>query len=171
MKNIIFVFLFFSAVFGLSGCKNSGQLEQEQAGLLRQTKELEQRHCQIKASVDSLWDTTTTQLDRVLPPDFPPVDRDIFLKARNADHIRMFLSFQKLGPDVQSLVNEAGRQDERLAAQIRALLTQKLAFEQQKNQFLQKVAQKDLNLSRMYTGQFRAEMAQACQEAPNHSLK
>ncbi|MBK9492227.1 MAG: hypothetical protein IPO07_28150 [Haliscomenobacter sp.] len=117
MKNtiaLISAFLFLNAMLGLSGCKSRIQWEQEQAELLRQTVELEQRHCQIKASVDSLWDVTSAQLARVFPVDFPSIDRDIFIKARNADHIRMFMSFKQLDAAAQSLVNQAGEQDKNL---------------------------------------------------------
>lgn len=154
-----------------SSCENSDQWSSQEAILLRQAIDLERRHCQLKASIDSLWDATTAQLDRVLPPDLPSVDRNIFLKSRNADHIRMFMSFKQLEPNVQAMVNQAGQQDELLAAEAHTLLLQKQIFEQQKNQFLQKVEQKDLAMSRMYAHQFRTAATQICQLAPNHSSK
>lgn len=165
------VISFFGSALAFSSCENSDQWSSQEAILLRQAIDLERRHCQLKASIDSLWDATIAQLDRVLPPDLPPVDRNIFLKSRNADHIRMFMSFKQLDPKAQALVNQAGQQDEMLAAEAHTLLLQKQKFEQQKNQFLQKVERKDLAVSRMYAHQFRTAATQVCQLAPNHLSK
>lgn len=156
-----------SSGLALTGCSNSGQWEKEDANLLSQAVTLEQRHCQLKASIDSLWDVTTTRLEPFLPADFPTVDRDIFLKARNADHIRMFMSFKKLDAKAQSLVNEAGEQDEILAKQVQALIDQKEAFEHQKNQFLQKVEKQDRSASRSYAEKLRTATAGLCSEHLN----
>ena len=135
----------------LCACETSKQKE----ALLRQALALEQRHRQLNASIDSLWDVTTAQLASNIPTDFPAIDRDIFLKARNASHIRMFMSFKQLDSQSQALVNQAGRYDEVLAAKVHHLLAEKQQFEAQKNQFLQQLAKKDLEASRAFAQKIR----------------
>lgn len=159
MKNLFIAItglLLLNALWVLPGCADSDSWDRERSGLLRRATEMERRHCQIKASIDSLWDTTTARLERVLPASFPAADRDIFLKARNADHIRMFMSYKQLDRETQSLVDRAGQYDAALAAQMRALLAQKQAFERDKNQFLRKVKQRDTAASRRYAEELRA---------------
>ena len=135
----------------LYACETSKQKE----ALLRQAQALEQRHRQLNASIDSLWDVTTAQLASNIPTDFPAIDRDIFLKARNANHIRMFMSFKQLDSQSQALVNQAGRYDEVLAAKVHHLMAEKEQFEAQKNQFLQQLAKKDLEASRAFAQKIR----------------
>jgi hypothetical protein len=149
-------FLLLVAVWGFWACDSRSQWEKENAELHRQMTDLEHRQKSLQASIDSLWDITSAQLAAALPAGFPPTDRDIFLNARNADHIRMFMSFKLLDADAQSLVNQAGEQDEILAAQARALLEERQAFEQHKNQFLQKVAAEDESAGRLYASKFRS---------------
>lgn len=151
-----------AAFFLTSGCDRNAQWKKEYEGLMSQSIALEQRHCRLIASTDSLWDITSSQLAKAMPADFPAIDREIFLNARNADHIRMFMSFKALGPEAQSLVQDAGKQDEALAQQIRALLEQKQAFELKKLQFLQKVEHADAGTYRLYAGQLRQVSREAC---------
>lgn len=150
--------LFFSVLFATAGCDSGSQWEQENAALHHQMLDLERRQQSLEASIDSLWDATSAQLALALPAGFPPTDRDIFLNARNADHIRMFMSYKLLNADAQSLVNQAGKQDEILAAHAHVLMEQRQAFERQKIQFLQKVAQEDEAAGRLYASKFRSAM-------------
>lgn len=145
------------------GCVNSASWDQEQVQLLSRATSLNQRHCRLKASIDSLWDVTTVQLERALPASFPAVDRDIYLKARNADHIRMFMSFDKLDAGTKTLVSAAGQYDAVLAKQIHILSEQIRAFEQEKNQFLRKVESHDTTASRNYADEFRIVATELCQ--------
>lgn len=130
--------------------------------LFQRAVELERHQCQLNASIDSLWDATTAQLENALPPDFPAIDRNIFLKARNADHIRMFMSFKLLDNKAQSLVANAGKCDALLAKKAHRLLKEKQAFEQEKNHFLQKLANKNPWASRKLAEKIQLASAQAC---------
>ena len=156
--NSMVAFALLGAMLTLFACNTSNQKET----FLRQALVLEQRHCQLKASIDSLWDVTAAQLESAMPASFPAVDRDIFLKARNADHIRMFMSFKQLDSKAQELVNQAGQYDEVLAAKAHHLLTEKQQFEAQKNQFLQQLAKKDLAASQAFAQKIREATTQTC---------
>ena len=88
----------------LQSCAPQSPWEEESEALLRKTTALEDLHHQLNLRIDSLWDVTTDQLAGMMPSDFPSIDREIFLKARNADHMRMFMSFDLLSDDAQNLV-------------------------------------------------------------------
>lgn len=148
--------LLLGVLFALTACDRASQWEKESADLQRQMLDLERRQHSLQTSIDSLWDATTNQLADALPDGFPPVDRDIFLNARNADHIRMFMSFEKLDAHAQMLVNKAGEQDEILAAKARKLMEQQQAFEQRKIGFLKKVEQQDPAAGQLYASKFRS---------------
>ena len=154
MSNTVIPFFFLTAFLLSIGC-TSDVRQEEYAGLLQQAASLEQRHCRLKSSTDSLWDVTSARLEKAMPPGFPAVDRDIFLKARNADHMRMFMSFQKLDAAAQSLVNEAGKYDAILAAQVQNLLKQQQDFEKRKISFLKKMEQKDAASVQTYAAELR----------------
>lgn len=160
---LVFFALVFSLLLTLPSCDRKGQWEKEFTGLLEQTVGLKHRHCQLNASIDSLWDTTSAQLKSALPASFPATDRDIFFKARNADHIRMFMSFKLLDSSTQALVDEAGKYDAALAAQIRDLSEKTQLFEQQKIQFLKQVEQQNPEASRGYAAIFRTAVTDICQ--------
>lgn len=136
--------------------------DQQDQQLLQRALELERHQCQLNASIDSLWDATTLQLEAALPADFPSIDRGIFLKARNADHIRMFMSYNLLDNKVQSLVDEAGKYDALLAQEAHRLLAEKNKFEQEKNHFLQKLANKNPMASKKLAEKIQLASAQAC---------
>ncbi|HOY21284.1 MAG TPA: hypothetical protein PLC89_28480 [Haliscomenobacter sp.] len=149
-------------LFALLACDSSIHSETDNPDLLRQALELERRHCQLQASIDSLWDTTSDQLATAMPAEFPAIDRAIFLKARNADHMRMFMSFKQLDHKSQTLVNKAGEYDKILAEKVHILLAERRIFERQKNQFLQQLAQKDLAESRNFAQKIRRASTQVC---------
>ena len=139
----------------LPACHPNQNWENESTDLLHHAIALEQEHAAINAGIDSLWDVTTLALEKALPPDFPPVDREIFLTSRNADHIRMFMTFKTLPSDIQAMVDAAGKEDERLAVKARILMEEKQEFEKEKNQFLQSIEQQDTSVRRFYADQFR----------------
>ena len=162
MRSLFIPVLLFCTSIIVLCCDPGLRQPEEFAGLLHRAQELELRHCQLQASLDSLWDTTSLRLERALPAGFPAMDRAIFLKARNADHIRMFMSFNQLDPSTQSLVKDAGQYDKILAAQMRTLLGQMEEFERQKSQFLQKTARKDLATGRAYADELRKAPTGMC---------
>jgi hypothetical protein len=155
---VFFVLPAFSCLFALAACGGNAW-EREQRDLVRRAAEIEDRHCRLKASIDSLWDATALQLDRALPRDFPAADRAIFIKARNADHIRMFMSFEKVDPAVRQLVDAAGKQDAILAAQLHFLLEQRRDFERSKLKFLSRVQRRDEATGKRYADQLRTAAA------------
>ncbi len=105
--------------------------------------------------VDSLWDTVSVQLNNAIPPGFPSTDREIFIHARNAGHIRMFMSYKQLDTATQSLVNQAGITDSLLALQIQQAYAERLAFEDKKLHFLSEVEKSDKALSKTFAEKFR----------------
>lgn len=145
----------FALIFVLSSCGNPQSWKQKYSDLLQRAVALEHRHAQLQASIDSLWDVTSLKLDHSLPASLPPMDRAVFLNSRNADHIRMFMSFKQLDPDLQSLVNQAGEHDALLAKQMQELMNQQQVFEQQKIQFLREVEAKDKQAVQHYAAEFR----------------
>lgn len=137
-------------LLSVAGCSSENPWKRESDALLSRSEQLENQLKQLNMSIDSLWDTTTVQLAKALPADFPPIDREIFLKARNADHIRMFMSFQHLSPDAQALVQEAGAYDTMLAGKVRSFQAELDMFEMQKLHFLKKVEAHDPVTSRAF---------------------
>ncbi|HZV68030.1 MAG TPA: hypothetical protein VFG10_00720 [Saprospiraceae bacterium] len=146
---------FLSAILILTSCNQQSDWEIESAQLLRKSNELDLKHLQLNRRIDSLWDATSISLNEALPDDFPSIDRNIFLKARNADHIRMFMSYKLLDEKAKALVNKAGEYDEMLAVQVRNLFAQQHDFEEQKINFLSKVEHKDQRASRLYAERFQ----------------
>jgi hypothetical protein len=132
-------------------CGGSENWRIEEEKLYSRMMELQTRHSEINSSIDSLWDATSSMLDEALPADLPPVDRNIFLNSRNADHIRMFMSFEKIDPALQKLVNDAGIQDKKLAQALHTLLEEKLEFERDKLDFIRKVEKHDGSAADVFT--------------------
>lgn len=143
----------------LVGCKQEKPWEEEGNALIDEADRLEQQHLLLDARIDSLWDATTVSLEAAIPADFPPTDREIFLNARNADHIRMFMSFKQLSPETQSLVDAAGKYDAMLASDIKTLQLQKEDFEKRKIQFLRKVDEQSKEACLQYAELFRRTAA------------
>jgi len=137
-------------------CKETNQWDQESATLIKSSQDLSNRHQQLDASVDSLWDITTSTLEKQLPQNFPSIDREIFLNARNADHMKMFKSYELLDTNTKSLIEQAGLYDQKIAQQMQVLMEERSQLERNKVQFLGKVAQSDRELSRQYADQFRS---------------
>ncbi len=139
-----------------SGCHNqTSHWQQEGDVLVAQNTALNAKLLSLNAKVDSLWDTVSVQLDHAIPPDFPAVDRNIFIKARNAGHIRMFMSYKQLDPAIHSLVDQAGVADSLFALQIQQVYAERQAFEQQKIHFLSEVEKSDKALSKTLADKFR----------------
>lgn len=147
--------LLLPALLILTACGHKAAWQAESEVLLHRGDSLEAQHQLINTRIDSLWDAVTATLAAGIPEDFPPTDREIFLKARNADHIRMFMSFKSLSPEVQAIVDSAGRYDAMLAMQIRDLQIRQQDFELEKNQFLARVEKSDLKAGQMYAEAFR----------------
>ena len=137
------------------GCNHQQVWEKESVQILSQMAQLEQKHGLLNHRIDSLWDVTTAALEKNLPASMPPVDRNIFLKARNAGHIRMFSSFELLDSNTQAVIHRAGEYDKILATQIRDLFEQRRQLEQVRNAFLRKVAETDSKASIEYAYKFR----------------
>lgn len=139
----------------LTGCNPTKVWDEECKVLLQEAEQLESKHTKLNVSIDSLWDTTSKTLAMAIPEDFPPTDREIFLNSRNADHMRMFMSFKELSAETQSLVDAAGKYDAMLATEIKTLQIQKEDFEKRKTQFLRKVDEQNKEAYQQYAEQFR----------------
>ncbi len=157
MRRLFYV-LFFIAIpvtFAcLTSCSHNRRWEKEAALLLDKSKKLDVLHHRLNQRIDSLWDATSIALDKALPSDFPSIDRGIFIKARNADHIRMFMSYNLLDDDAKALVSNAGAYDKMLADQVRDLFRQEQEFGQEKLKFLNQVEKNDPDAGRKYADQF-----------------
>lgn len=147
------------SLFILPSCNRERAWQEEADALIIKAANLEALHARLNNRIDSLWDQTTTQIEQALPENFPEVDRGIFLNSRNADHIRMFMSFKLLDEETQALVDKAGKEDAMLASQVHALKIQREDFEKQKLQFLQKIQQENEKAGRIYTDKFRLASA------------
>ncbi len=143
-------------MLSLVSCGNKNHWDQQSAILIRSSKDLITRHHQLDTSVDSLWDVTTTNLEKQLPKNFPSTDREIFLKARNVYHMKMFKSYELLDTNTKSLIVQAGEYDQKIAHQMQELMEEGSQLDRSKNQFLNEVAQTDPKLSRQYADQFRS---------------
>lgn len=153
---LIFGYLSLCCAWFLFSCQSNSAWSEEASALLAEQEMLNHRHKMLDQMTDSLWDFTTMKLEEAIPENFPAIDRDIFLNSRNADHIRMFQSFQLLDTGTQQLVNQAAIKDVEIADQLRALMEDKRIFEQKKNAFLMEVAQKDPAAQQKYADQFRS---------------
>lgn len=136
-------------------CNHQTQWENESSQILSRITLLEYKQKILNHRIDSLWDVTTTELEKNLPESMPPVDRNIFLNARNADHIRMFSSFGLLDEKTQNVIHRAGEYDKILAEQVHDLFEERRQLEQLRNSFLKKVAETDSKASIEYAYKFR----------------
>ena len=156
-KHFIHTILFIAAISLLSiSCNQSKSWENEYVLLEKEGAQLNNEYHQLNVRVDSLWDATTAHLAKAIPEDFPPTDRDIFLNSRNADHIRMFMSFQKLDTATQAIVNDAGKQDALLAGQMRVLQHEIEGFEQKKIAYLREIEQHDPLAGKKFAERFKS---------------
>lgn len=121
-------------------CQRSADWDRESARLEQYNLALDQQYAYLNFAIDSLWDTTTAILARTMPAGIPPVDREIFLTSRNANHIRMFDSFRAFPDSIRALVDHAACEDEKLAATLTRLAEQRAQFEKEKMKFLSEVA-------------------------------
>jgi hypothetical protein len=136
------------------GCKPKPQWHLESEQLTQQVNQWNEQFDALNHQVDSLWDTTSLQLAELLPADFPVTDRDIFIRARNADHIRMFMSYKKLDSDLQHMVTDAGEKDACLAAALRQLHLDKGTLDDAISSFLVRVSEADPASGHRYTTHF-----------------
>lgn len=137
-------------------CRNDASWDAEAHALMQRARDLDARHQQIDARIDSLWDATSQRLEAFLPPDFPAVDREIFLNSRNADHIRMFMSFEYLDIRAQQIVHAAGEADRHLSEEIRQLSEERRQFESDKMDFLKRLSRADQEASALYAEKLRS---------------
>ena len=137
-----------------TACQEKSSLQNEADLLLNKATGLQQQLNLVDHRLDSLWDTTTFHLTKAIPADFPPIDKDIFLKARNANHIMMFSSFYCLDPEARSMVVQAGKMDSLYARDIHWIHQRLDSLEKEKNIFLAKVHAQQPALYKIYAGQF-----------------
>lgn len=92
---------------------------------------------------DSLWNEVAASLGRALPSGMPPDERRNMIGVRNADLIRMFQSFPALDTAIRNKVMAAGEQDKKTAAEMRAVMDELAAAEQQLAVALGELQKKD----------------------------
>lgn len=140
----------------LCSCQSAAHWDQKASQLEAHADSLDLAFSMINQSIDSLWDSTTAYIARTIPETVPPVDREIFLTSRNANHIHMFESFQLLPETTQSLVDKAAIEDEKLAAKLVDLTIKKQLQEKERMAFLSEVATQEPGLLGRYAERFRA---------------
>lgn len=138
------------AILLLPGCQDQVDWDQEAMRLQQNGEKLNHDYEHLNAMIDSLWDYTTECIAGAMPPEVPPVDRQIFLTSRNADHIRMFDSFQLLPDSIKALVDTAAVKDQRIADRLQVLAQQRQDFEKEKLEFLKEVAKREPTRYKMY---------------------
>ena len=151
------------ALVVFTNCQQPNTWEHEFQTILEDIKRLDQSYSNLNGRVDSLWDATTAHLQETMPAGMPPIEADIFLKSRNADHMRMFMSFQLLDTVTQTMVNQAGEMDSQLAKQIQEVQQGRNSIENKKLEFLKKVKAADEERYEMFHQKFVAA-AMASQE-------
>jgi len=149
--------LIVAAAILMNACVSENRWEAERTVLVAEANQIKKQHQVLNERIDSLWDSTAMALAAALPADFPAIDRDIFIKARNADHMRMFMSYHALSEETKSMINTAGMYDEMLAKQVRDLQRRQQKFEQQKTQFLTNVFRHDPEAGQCFAAQFRMD--------------
>ncbi len=107
--------------------------------LFGEKKALDCRMEQLHQQADSLWDEVAASLSRALPADMPADERRNMIQVRNTGLIMMFQSFPTLDTAIQNQVVAAGKQDEKIAGEMRAVLDQLDAAEQKLNAALEKL--------------------------------
>lgn len=151
------------ALVVFTNCQQPNTWEHEFQTILEVINQLDQSYAKLNGRVDSLWDATTARLREALPAEMPPIEADLFLKSRNADHMRMFMSFQLLDTATQTLVNRAGELDRQLARQIQDVQQGRNSIENKKLEFLTKVKAADEERYEIFHQKFVAA-AMASQE-------
>ena len=77
-----------------------------------------------------------TMLEGKLPATMPSEEKNNMLRAKNANLIRMFESYQALGDEVKMAVDKAERKDESMAGQIMQFRKEKQKIEGERMQVL-----------------------------------
>lgn len=131
------VFLSFLGVLSLTACKDE---EAELARMLLAEKEsLTCEMERLKLKSDSIWDEMGVYLDKNLPTDLPEAERKNMAGTRAAHLIALFKAFPKLDTAIQNKVTEAGKADNNIAQQMKALMNRMHDAERGMNEALQKI--------------------------------
>ncbi len=160
MKYLVFTL----GIIGLAilcSCQSAAQWDQKASQLEAHADSLDLAYSMINKSIDSLWDSTTACIARTMPETVPPVDREIFLTSRNANHIRMFESYQWLPETTKSVIEKAAIEDEKLADRLMDLADKKQMQEKERLVFLSEVASQEPGLLGRYVDRFRSINQQA----------
>jgi hypothetical protein len=110
-------------IFLLASC-NQEALSTVEGKCAAQIAEARRLHCrmlELHRQAVVLWDQANDQLAQSLPQGMPPDERRNMLAVRNTGLIQMFEVYPTLDSAIHRLVEEAGQQDEALAAQMKAV--------------------------------------------------
>lgn len=117
-----------------------GGMEREFAHQL--TLEKKSLNCELEhlgARNDSLWDELGQYLDKNLPTDIPPVQRNNMLTIRNARLIAEYHAFNELDTMIRQKVREAGDISKGFADDMKSVKEKADQVEQTLNAVLQKI--------------------------------
>ncbi|SRR6056297_4164287 len=122
MKPTVFGLMLIS--FVLFSCQTQeGEDKEEVLLLTEQSRKIECQMEALEAQSEQVWDKTNSALEKALPDDVEAYEKSNMLKVRNADLIRMFESYHKLGDPIKAKVDLAEKMDFAMADSMRVLQT------------------------------------------------
>ncbi|MEZ4950618.1 MAG: hypothetical protein R2784_14720 [Saprospiraceae bacterium] len=110
----------------LLACSGQPDLEVEKTysqikSLVDSQEKVECRLTSLKDSLDLTWDTINNLIKKNLPKSMSKEECKAIVNVRNADHLRMFQSYNKLDSSVIIAVNDAEMTDNNIALEIISL--------------------------------------------------
>ncbi len=100
------------------GCQSASDYERRIHDIASREKVIDCELQYLRDSVGMEWERVNTMLEGKLPATMPSEEKNNMLRAKNANLIRMFESYQALGDEVKMAVDKAERKDESMAGQI-----------------------------------------------------
>lgn len=121
----------------------SAEMIAEGEQMVVEATELSCRLAQLEEKTKELWDQVVTSLDKNLPADMPEMERKNMLAVRNTDLIQMFEDYDDLDTMIHHLVQDAGMEDAKNAAEVLDAKRKLESLEIEFGHFLQKIDKND----------------------------
>ena len=77
----------------------------------------------LKSVNDSIWNQVSRAIEKTVPADLPPAEKRNLLAVKNADLIQMFEVYDSFDDPLKSQVMEAGKSDQKIAQEMRSIMT------------------------------------------------
>ncbi|MEZ4948494.1 MAG: hypothetical protein R2784_03750 [Saprospiraceae bacterium] len=91
------------------------------SSLIEKQKRTECRLSELKDSIDRTWDEINEMMVKNLPDLIGAEEAESIVKVRNAEHLRMFQSYDKLDSSIIDVIDQAEIADKRFAQSIKDL--------------------------------------------------